>query len=185
MKEMWEACRRLGNPERLELLRIVYAGGDAGVTGSEIVSASNLGQAAVSTYLRQLQELGLVRGERSGRQVTYSADWSDASAAVAEIAKMLYDRFVSGSRDTGFAAAFRVFGNDFRLRVIRHVAHCENCSREMLAGVFNRSVRLLTRDLAPAVDGGVLGLVRGEAGGEYRYLPPSDSIAWRVVALRD
>jgi len=185
MREMWEVCRRLGNAERLELLRIVYASGEAGVTVGEVVDGSQLGQAAVSTYLRQLQDLGLVKAERDGRQVAYSADWSSASPAVAEIAKMLYDRFSSGSRDTGFAAAFRVFGNDFRLRVIRHVAHCENCSREMLAGVFNRSVRLLTRDLAPAVEGGVLGLVRGGAGSEYRYLPPSDSIAWRVVVLRD
>jgi len=185
MKEMWEVCRRLGNVERLELLRIVYARGEAGLTVGEAVADSDLGQAAVSTYLRQLQELGLVRSERSGRQVSYAADWSGASPAVAEIAKMLYDRFSSGSRDIGFAAAFRVFGNDFRLRVIRHVAHCENCSKELLAGVFNRSVRLLTRDLTPAVEGGVLGLVRGDGGPEYRYLPPSDSIAWRVVTLRD
>lgn len=184
MKELWEVCRKLSNPERLDLLRRAYVRRDSGIGVNEGAEESKLGQPTVSEYFKQLMELGLLRRERGGRLVGYYPDWSTATEAIAVIAEMLYERFAAGSNDTGFSNAFEVFGNAFRLRVIRYVAKYGSCSKESLAGVFNKPIRLLTRDLEPAVKGGVLALDPDETGGVYRYIPPSDSIAWRVVELQ-
>lgn len=183
MKETWEFCRKLGNPERIELLRLVYARKDAGITVGEAVDCSKLGQPSVSAYFHQLLDLGLLRRERGGRIVAYYPERANTDSSYAEIIKMLYERFSSGSRDTGFIPAFRVFGNALRLRIIRYVARYEVCTKESLSSVFGKSIRSLSRDLEPAVRGGVLVPEFFDGSDAYRYLPPSDSIAWRVVNL--
>lgn len=185
MKELWEVCRKLSNPERLELLRRAYARREDGIGVSEATEDSQLGQPTVSEYFRQLSELGLLRRERGGRLVAYYPDWASAPEAIAIIGGMLYDRFSSGSRDAGFVSAFSVFGNAFRLKVIRYVAKYGSCTRPSLAGVFNKSIRSLTRDLEPAVKGGLLALDFDDGEGAYRYIPPADAIAWRVVELQE
>ena len=57
-------------------------------------------------------------------------------------------------------------------------------SKEELAQVFKKPIRFITRDLEPAVKAGLLVLDSEDDLGSYRYLPPPDPIAQRVVALR-
>ena len=185
MKELWELCRKLSNPERLELLRKTYAMKKIGMGVNEAVENTGLGQSAVSQYFKQLLELGIVRRERGGRLVGYYADWSNAPSGIAEIAKMLFARFSNGVRDVGFLDDFAVFGNAFRLRAIRYIAANGPQSKLQLAEKYDKQIRFITRDLEPAVKGGVLDLDSEDQLGVYTYIPSRDPIARRVVEVNE
>ena len=44
-------------------------------------------------------------------------------------------------------------------------------------------MRLVTRDLKPAVEGGLLSVSAEGPDGTYAYIPPADPIARRIVEL--
>jgi DNA-binding transcriptional ArsR family regulator len=64
-----ETMQALATPSRLRILALLYAG-PASV--GEISEAVGMDGSAVSHQLRILRHLGLVRGEREGRRVSYS-----------------------------------------------------------------------------------------------------------------
>jgi len=63
--------RALGDPTRREILRALRAGD---LTAGEISSRFPMTAASVSHHLSVLREAGLVRSERSGRNLVYSLE---------------------------------------------------------------------------------------------------------------
>ncbi len=180
MKELWEFCRKLNNPERLGLLKRIYRLKASGSTVNEAVEESGLGQSATSQYLKQLHELGLLRRERGGRLVGYYADSSEATAKIAEIACMMYRRFQKADCDMSFVSILGVMGNAARARMVAYIAQGGNGDKIALAEKYNKPTRIITRDLEPACDCGLLRLGHDDT---YVYQPPPDPIAQRIVEL--
>ena len=52
-----------------------------------------------------------------------------------------------------------------------------------LAEKYDKEMRLVTRDLKPAVEGGLLSVSAEGPDGTYAYIPPADPIARRIVEL--
>ena len=52
-----------------------------------------------------------------------------------------------------------------------------------LAEKYDKETRLVTRDLKPAVEGGLLSVSAEGPDGIYAYIPPADPIARRIVEL--
>lgn len=185
MKELWELCRKLSNPERLGLLRKIYALRGEGLSVNQITDGMGIGQSATSQYLKQLLDLGLVRRERSGRFVGYYADSSMASMDIREIASMLYERFANPACDLSFAEAFGILGNAFRLRAIAYIAKGGDGRKESLAKKYGKAIRFITRDLEPAVKSGLLELDSEDDSGCYRFVAPADAVVMRIIDLVD
>ena len=186
--ELCEMCRRLNNPKRFDLLVRLYRDDRkrelSGMNVSDAVENSRVNQSATSEYLKQLADLGLVRRERIGRRVFYSADFSSANPWVAEIARMIRLRLLSGSDDFSYAPIFRVMMGSFRSRVIRHVAAGGCGGVEFLRNTFDiQHFGDLKRSLRPAVDAHILDLDSDDPDGKYSYVTPSDPIARRIVEL--
>ena len=186
--ELCEMCRRLNNPKRFDLLVRLYRDDRkrelSGMNVSDAVENSRVNQSATSEYLKQLADLGLVRRERIGRRVFYSADFSSANPWVAEIARMIRLRLLSGSDDFSYAPIFRVMMGSFRSRVIRHVAAGGCGGVEFLRNTFDiQHFGDLKRSLRPAVDAHILDLDSEDPDGKYSYVTPSDPIARRIVEL--
>ena len=183
-----EMCRRLNNLKRFDLLVRIYREGRglemAGMNVSEAVENSKVNQPATSEYLQQLADLGLVRRERAGRRVFYSAELSSASPWVAEIAGMIRLRVQSGLNDFSYAPIFRVMMGSFRSRVVRHIAAGGSGGVGFLRETFDvKRFGDLKRDLRPAVDAHILALDSDDPGGRYSYITPADPIARRIVEL--
>lgn len=173
----------MSNPLRLELFRRTCVKKHLGIGVNEAVDDSDLGQSAVSQYFKQMLELGILRRTRAGRGVAYEVECSAASAAVAEIVGILYRQYSNGSKSVDFVDDFNVFGNAFRLRAIKYIAQHGPVSKESLAEKFDREVRLITRDLEPAVKGGILSVDSDDADGLYTYIPPRSAVSRKVVEL--
>lgn len=180
MKEVWEFCRKLNNPERLGLLKRIYRLRAAGSTVNEAVEESVLGQSATSQYLKQLHELGLLRRQRSGCHVEYYADSSDAPSKIAEIACMMYKRFQKENCDMSFTSILGVMGNAARARMISYIAQGGNGEKFSLSEKYDKPIRIITRDLEPACDCGLLMISQEDI---YVYQSPTDPIAQRIVEL--
>lgn len=183
-----EMCRRLNNPKRFDLLVRLYRDDRkrklAGMNVSDAVENSKVNQPATSEYLKQLADLGLVRRERIGRRVFYSADLSSANPWVAEIARMIQKRLLGGSDDISYAPIFRVMMGSFRSRVVRHIAAGGCGEVEFLRNTFDiQHFGDLQRDLRPAVDAHILDLDSDDPDGKYSYVTPSDPIARRIIEL--
>ena len=180
-----EMCRRLNNPKRFDLFVRLYRDDRrremAGINVSDAVENSKVNQPATSEYLKQLADLGLVRRERIGRRVFYRADLSSANPWVAEIARMIRLRLLSGSDDVSYVPIFRVMMGSFRSRVVRHIAAGGCGDVEFLRNTFDiQHFGDLQRELRPAVDAHILDL---NSDGKYSYVTPSDPIARRIVEL--
>ena len=66
-----ETLRALGDPTRREILRVLRNGD---LTAGEISGRFPMTAASVSHHLSVLKEAGLVRSERSGRNLVYSLE---------------------------------------------------------------------------------------------------------------
>lgn len=182
-----EMCRKLNNAKRFDFLLRLYRDAQkmefAGFNVGEAEDLSALNQSATSEYLKQLADLGLVRRERHGRLVHYYPDFSSASACVGEIAGLMRARFLSGSSDLAFTEVFFALASGFRAGVVRHVASGGD-GRVVALGVrYGKRACEILRLLKPAVDGLLLELDSEDANGTYRYIPPEDEIARRIVEL--
>ena len=118
LTEPWELCRKLANPERRALLRMVCEAKDGLNVGLAQDGAVGLEQSGTSQYLGQLWKLGLIRRVRSGRFVNYYADAENAHALVKDVAVALQERFRAeagcGSHDESYLPVMRVMGNAMR-----------------------------------------------------------------------
>lgn len=68
-EEMGELCKALGNPVRLQMLRILADRGP--VICRDMVDALPLAQSTVSQHLKVLREAALIQGEADGSKRVY------------------------------------------------------------------------------------------------------------------
>lgn len=73
-KAVLAALAALGQDIRLEVFRLLVQSGSDGVPAGEIASRLGAVQNTMSAHLRVLDNAGLVRAERDGRIVRYTAD---------------------------------------------------------------------------------------------------------------
>ena len=184
MKEVWELCRRLNNPTRLKLLMDVYSQKlDDGLNVGIAMDDNSLKQPATSSHLSALASLGIIRRCRSGRFVNYYPEISDESPRVAEIARLIRERWRTNPHNLAFSEVFPVMMNAFRAKAVANIALTDGITLLELAEKYDKEMRLVTRDLKPAVEGGLLSVSAEGPDGIYAYIPPADPIARRIVEL--
>jgi len=182
MKTVCDLCKRLNNPIRIELLRRAYTSLDGGVNVGIAQDKSGVGVSGTSQYLKQLEDLGILRRERSGKYVNYIADWSAAPAPIAEIAAMLKARFKKGEDVESLVPYFNALMNPFRARVVKYLAKGGDGSKEAIADKFTKFSKTLDRDLKSAVTVGLLTCDDADEGvGTYAYHPPTDEIVLKII----
>ena len=184
MKEVWELCRRLNNPVRMKMLVEIYARCPApGVNVGIAMNDANAKQSTTSEHLSTLASLGLIRREKSGRFVNYYPDISSEFPRIAEIARLTRARVRSNPSDLSFTSIFPAMMNAFRARVVANIAASSGMTLLELAEKYDKEMRLITRDLKPAVECGLLEVSAEGPDGIYTYKPPADPIARRIVEL--
>ena len=151
--EPWELCRKLANPERRALLRMVCEAKDGLNVGLAQDGAVGLKQSGTSQYLGQLWKLGLIQFS------------SRAEAGC-------------GSHDESYLPVMRVMGNAMRARIIGLLAREGYANNEYVCEKLGLDGRSLDRHLKPAIN---IGLVERDEGGTLRLNQPSDPIARLVV----
>ena len=70
------ALEALAQESRLGIFRLLVAQGEAGMPAGQIASRMDLPNATLSFHLAQLKNAGLIRCERNGRSLIYSADFN-------------------------------------------------------------------------------------------------------------
>ena len=184
MKEVWELCKKLNNPVRLKVLAEIYAMRPApGVNVGVLVESCGLNEPTVSEHLSALASLGLIRRRRSGRFVNYYPEISNEHPRIAEIGLLIRERVMTNPGDLSFASVFAAMMNAFRARAVAFIAKSNGATLLDLAEKYDKEMRLVTRDLKPAVESGLISVSAEGADGVYRYNPPSDPIAQRIVEL--
>ncbi len=185
--DLCEMCRKLSNPKRFDFLVRLYKDRRemefAGLNVGDAQDGSELLQPATSQYLRQLADLGLVRRQRHGRLVHYYPDLSSASPCVKEVAGLMRARLLSGSKDSSYTEVFPALTSTFRSAVVRYIAAGGDGRVEALAALYGKRPSEIIRLLEPAVTGLLLELDSEDENGTYRYIPPEDAIARRIVEL--
>lgn len=74
------AFSALGQPTRLEVLRLLIRTGAPGVAAGEIAEALGVRQNTLSANLAVLRDAGLIGSERDGRSIRYFADMNGLGA---------------------------------------------------------------------------------------------------------
>ncbi len=90
----------LAQPHRLAAFRMLVAAGPKGVPAGDIADALHLPASSLSFHLAHLKRAGLVRAERQGRSLRYSADFG----AMAGLVDFLTENCCGGSDCTEQAA---------------------------------------------------------------------------------
>lgn len=184
---VWELCRLLKNPKRLDLLVQIYRDCKDprldGVSVNDMVDDGLLNQAATSEYLKQLEGIGLIRRQRVGKSVRYFPDYSSAEDAIRDFASLLRGRLQTERYGLDFIKYMPALSNAFRASAVNVIAENGRMSVEMLCDLFKRPPRFLFRDLKPAVVDTLLGTDDSENPTVYWFQPPSDAIAQRLVEL--
>ena len=184
MKEVWELCKKLNNPVRMKLLVEIYAKRpDAGVNVGFAMDESKLIASTASEHLSALASLGLIRRCRSGRFVNYYPEISGDYPHIAQIGQLIRERVLENPGDLLFTKVFPAMMNAFRARAVAFIAKSNGVTLLDLAEKYDKEMRLITRDLKPAVEAGLISVSAEGADGVYRYNPPSDPIAQRIVEL--
>ena len=182
MKTIFDLCKRLDNPIRRELLRRVYTSPDGGANVTLAQDNCGLGMSGTSQYLRQLEELGLIRRQRSGRYVNYLADWSMASPEIQVVAEGIYARFKAGKDIESLAPVFHTMMNPFRARVLNWLLNGGSGEKDVICERFDKRRETVARDLKPAIDDGLLDMTDDdESSGEYLLLKPTDPLALKIL----
>lgn len=180
MKRVWDLCKVLANDRRRELLSLIYSSSSGGRGVGELVDKmhNKLEPPAVTQYLKQLEQIGLLRRERCGRYVGYYDDMREATDEIREIARMVRAQMKShgGYDDHGM---FRALMNAFRARVCNYLMEGGSGEKSAICAEFQHFTKYLVRDLQPAVEAGLL----TEYVENYQFVTPADRIAKRVIEL--
>ncbi len=176
MAEAWDICRKLNNPERLELLKRVYTAA-YGLNIGLAQDSTSLGQSGVSQYMKQLEALGLVKRERSGRFVNYHPELQSGSLASRALVPLLMERFRVKNPDLSFTRAFPALMNPLRARIVALLAKSGILSPEAICDKFNIQSRHLARHMKPILD---CALAKEEPGA-FVYIPQSDPIVNTII----
>lgn len=180
MKKVWDLCKVLANEHRMVLLSEIYTSLDGGCNVGFLVDRmqGNLEAPAVTQYLKQLEQLGLLRRERSGKYVNYYDDMREASDDVREVARMIrHEMREKGAYED--RRMFRALMNAFRARVCHYLLNDGDGERHAICDRFSHFSKYLARDLRPAVEAGLL-MEYVEA---YALTLPNDPIVRRIIEL--
>lgn len=173
----------LNNPLRVELLARIHTSRD-GVNVSILadeMEQRGLGVSGVSQYLKQLEAFRVIRRERAGRYVNYIPTLQGADPKIAEAVELIVKN--PGKRKS-FEPIFAALMNPFRARVVAAIAAAGEISGEEICEKTNHQMKYLKRDLQEAVDAGLIDPNDSDPqAAVYRYLPPTDQIARRLVEL--
>ena len=184
MKEIWELCRKLNNPVRMQLLAEIYAPKPTpGLNVGIAIDDSGMKQSTASEHFSALASLGLIRRCRSGRFVNYYPDISNDFPRIAEIARMIRERVMTDPNDLGFTSVFPAMMNAFRSHAVAYIATTSGVTLLALAEKYDKEMRLISRDLKPAAECGLISISAEGSSGIYSYTPPADPIARRIVEL--
>ena len=177
---VWDLCKVLENEHRRVMLSEVYKSMGGGCNVGIMVEKmqGRLEYPAVTQYLKQFEQLGLLRRERSGKYVNYFDDLSEAAPDVAEVAMMIRDAMITRG-DYDDLGMFRALMNAFRARVCNYLMKGGDKSKAAICAHFEHQPKYLVRDLQPAVESGLL----TEYDEEYEFNLPSDPIIKRIVEL--
>lgn len=180
MNKVWDLCKVLENEHRRALLAEIYKSPEGGCNVGYLVDKlrGKIEAPAVTQYLKQLEQLGLLRRERCGKYVNYSDDMSEASSRVRDIALMIREEMrTAGAYDDH--GMFRALMNAFRAKVCRYLLHGGSGEKSAICDKFQHFSKYLARDLQPAVACGLL----TEYEDSYELSLPSDPIVRRIIEL--
>lgn len=179
MATICDLARVLSNPLRREMLVRVHEARDGQNVGllADEMSPRGLGLSGVSQYLRQLEQIGLVRRYRAGRFVNYVGDMRSASPSVRKAAGLVLERLKRD--DGGLCRVFDVLRNPFRARVVSALSAGRILSTAEICGKTGHNPKVLKRDLQAAVDAGLV----ATDGETYRYVRPEDETVAQLVAM--
>ena len=180
MKKVWDLCKVLENGHRKTLLAEIYKSHDGGCNVGFLVDRmqGKLEAPAVTQYLKQLEQLGLLRRERSGKFVNYYDDMREAGNDVREVARLIRREMrQSGAYDDH--GMFRALMNAFRARVCHYLLNGGDGERGEICDRFSHVSKYLARDLQPAVESGLL----TEYVEAYELTLPDDPIVRRIIEL--
>ena len=76
------ALSALAQGHRLAVFRLLVQAGPDGMAAGSIAEALGLANSSLSFHLAQLNQAGLIRQERQGRSLVYSADYGAMNAVV-------------------------------------------------------------------------------------------------------
>jgi ArsR family transcriptional regulator len=71
-----ELLAALGHESRLSIFRLLVEAGPEGITASVIGEQLGMAPATLSFHLAHLNRVGLIRGQKEGRFIRYSTDYS-------------------------------------------------------------------------------------------------------------
>ena len=123
MNRVWDLCKLLNNPKKVALMQIIC---NAGMDGVSVMSLANvmredrLGKPAISQYLKQLAQLGVLQRRRNGKLVFYTYDSRRARPEVKEPMELIRQRVVDKG-NMAFLRFFRTLMNPFRARVANYL----------------------------------------------------------------
>ena len=184
MKEVWELCKKLNNPVRMKVLVEIYKRRhDPGMNVGILVDTCRINEPTASEHLSALSSLGLIQRRRSGRFVNYYPEIKSDNPNIDEIGQLIRERVLENPTDLSFTKIFPAMMNAFRARAVTFIAKSSGVTLLDLAERYDKELRLITRDLRPAVKLGLLSVSAEGADGLYTYNPPSDPIARRIIEL--
>ena len=102
------ALGALANEHRLALFRLLVRAGDEGLPAGAIASELGIPNSSLSFHLAHLNQAGLVKQERQGRSLIYSADYAAMNALVG----YLMENCCAGAGGCGSDAACDVQPSD-------------------------------------------------------------------------
>lgn len=177
-KELWSVFRTLGNVVRVKLVRMAFDRGAAGVNVSNAAKSLGIGEPAVSTYLRQLADCGILRRSRIGLQVNYFQDM-DADASRTIIIEALRYHRRSGGLPEEAAALFKALGNATRVSALTVVAR-KPCDIDGISDRISAPPRTVLRQMCPLLDAEIVAL---SEKGVFSMLPPNSPLRKRILPL--
>lgn len=74
------ALSALAQAHRLQAFRLLVQAGDAGLAAGAIAEAMAMPASSLSFHLAQMERAGLIRRNRRGRSLIYSADYAGMNA---------------------------------------------------------------------------------------------------------
>lgn len=77
------ALSALAQEHRLQAYRLLVQAGDAGLAAGTIAEAMAMPASSLSFHLAQMERAGLIRRQRRGRSLIYSADYGGMTALIA------------------------------------------------------------------------------------------------------
>lgn len=85
----------LGHPARLKIIRLLVQAGPDGIPAGKLGEASGLAPNAVTFHLQKLAHAGLIRSQRQGQFILYSAEFD----TLLDMTQMLIGDCCAGSPD--------------------------------------------------------------------------------------